>query len=395
MKSPVNAFGERELALVAWSAVAEPADVLAHALVEALGPAEALTWVRLASTDAVAATMALAPHADPPTVERVLATAGRWASRLPLAEPERHVARAARLDARAIPRDAPEWPSALNDLGPSAPFCLWVRGAARLDHCLSRAIAVVGSRSSTAYGEHMAAAIASGLVDERWTVVSGGAYGIDARAHRGALAANGQTVVVLAGGVDYLYPQGNASVFARVIETGAVVAEQPPGFPPHRSRFLTRNRIIAAADATVVVEAAHRSGALNTATHAAELGRPVGAVPGPATSAASAGCHRLIRNGATCVTSAQEVMELVSPLDATRSETPEPASSHKRSVAEFASPGQRRAFDVLGARGYPLERIARDAGLSAPEARAALGALEVEGTVERDGVLWRRRRVAR
>ena len=208
-----------------------------------------------------------------------------------------------------------------------------------------RAIAIVGSRSSTAYGEHVAATLSAGVADAGWTVVSGGAYGIDARVHRAALAADGATVAVMAGGVDRLYPLGNADLLARVLETGAIVAEQPPGFPPHRSRFLTRNRIIAAAAATVVVEAAHRSGALSTAHHAAELGRPVGAVPGPVTSASSAGCHRLIRNGAVCVTSPDDVLEMVTPLDASRPDSTGPRPRTR--TRDFATGGERAAYDAI------------------------------------------------
>ncbi len=270
--SPVT---EREAALVSWSALAEPGDPLAHALVDVLGPSEALAWVRLAADDPVAATMGLAPRAKPSLVDQAVAAVARWVPRLEAADPAGHLGRASRLGAYAIPRGARGWPTALDDLGAAAPYCLWVRGAVAPEAALSRAIAIVGSRSSTAYGEHVAASIASGLADEGWATVSGGAYGIDARAHRGSLAAGGVTVAVLAGGIDHLYPRGNADLLERVLETGAVIAEQPPGFPPHRSRFLTRNRIIAAAAATVVVEAAWRSGALSTATHAAEIGRPV------------------------------------------------------------------------------------------------------------------------
>ena len=300
MTRPASAsLSDADLALVAWSSIAEPSDPIAHALVAALGAREALAWVRLAVADSVAATRDLCRVAEPATVIRAVEAAGRWAPRLAHHRAEDHCERAARVGARAVVRGSPEWPTALDDLGAATPYCLWVRGSANIAEVFSRAISIVGSRASTAYGEHVAATLAAGVVDEGWAVMSGGAYGIDARAHRGALAAEGTTVAVLAGGVDSLYPRGNADLLARVIETGAVVAEQPPGFPPHRSRFLTRNRVIAAAAATVVVEAAHRSGAHSTAHHAAELGRPVGAVPGPVTSASSAGCHRLIRNGAT------------------------------------------------------------------------------------------------
>jgi DNA processing protein len=223
--------------------------------------------------------------------------------------------------------------------------------------------------------------------------VSGGAYGIDARAHRAALAADGVTVAVMAGGVDHLYPLGNAGLLERVLEDGVIVAEQPPGFPPHRSRFLTRNRIIGAAAATVVVEAAWRSGALSTANHAADLGRPVGAVPGPVTNASSSGCHRLIRNGAVCVTSPKDVLEMVTPLDPSRAESA--GSSSNAGALDFATAGERAVYDAVARRGSTAREIGRSAGLTPAEVRSALGSLELAGSLHRDGDLWMRRRATR
>ena len=379
---------ERGLALVTWSAIAEPGDALAHSLVELLGAAQALRWVRGAARDPVGATLALAPLAEPTLIDRAVDAVARWVPRLGDGGAERHLDRAAKVGARAVPRGAPEWPEALDDLGPGAPYCLWVRGPGSPRELFAGAIAVVGSRSSTAYGEHVAAAISSGVADAGRTVISGGAYGIDARAHRAALAAGGVTVAVMAGGVDRLYPTGNGELLARVLETGAIVAEQPPGFPPHRSRFLTRNRIIAASAATVVVEAAHRSGALSTAHHAADLGRPVGAVPGPVTSPSSSGCHALIRNGAVCGTAAKDVLEIVLPLDAARADAEGPQPRVR--ARDFATAGERRAFDAIAARGSTVGDVGRAAGMTAGEARSALGALELAGAVRRDGDLWRR-----
>ena len=143
----------------------------------------------------------------------------------------------------------------------------------------------------------------AGLVDRGFTIVSGAAYGIDGMAHRAALASGGTTVAFLAGGVDRFYPLGHEALLGRIAEQGAVVAELPCGSAPTKWRFLQRNRLIAAAtEATIVLEAGMRSGSLNTAGHAAALGRPLGAVPGPVTSPASAGCHRLLREyDAVCV----------------------------------------------------------------------------------------------
>lgn len=208
-----------------------------------------------------------------------------------------------------IPGDV-HWPIGLDSLGETRPVGLWIYGQAEVLSLPS--VAIVGARSSTHYGEWAAADISAGIAASGWAVVSGGAYGIDAAAHRGALAASGRTIAFLAGGVDVPYPRSNEMLFRAITETGALVSESPPGAPPLRHRFLIRNRLIAAAShATVVVEARVRSGASATASHAAALGRDVMAVPGAITSAASAGCHQLIRDGAVLVTSAADVFELV------------------------------------------------------------------------------------
>ncbi len=156
----------------------------------------------------------------------------------------------------------------------------------------------MGARAATTYGEHVAMEFASALAAREITVTSGAAYGIDGAAHRGALAAGGATIAWLAGGVDRPYPMGHSDLIARIgrQEGSAIVSEVAPGATPTKWRFLSRNRLLAAtAAATVVVEAGWRSGSLNTAGHAVALGRTLGAVPGPITSAASAGCHRLLR----------------------------------------------------------------------------------------------------
>jgi DNA processing protein len=192
------------------------------------------------------------------------------------------------------------------------PLALWVRGSASLATVGLRSVAVVGSRAATAYGEHIASEFSYGLAQREVVVVSGGAYGIDAAAHRGALAAGASSVLVSAGGLDRPYPSGHRHLYDRTAEQGLLVSERPPGSAPHRQRFLSRNRLIAALGAaTLVVEAAHRSGALNSAGYARDLGRPVLAVPGPVTSAMSSGCHRLIQreeDPARLVTSVAEIL---------------------------------------------------------------------------------------
>jgi DNA processing protein len=231
----------------------------------------------------------------------------------------RDLAAAARLGGRfVVPSDA-EWPHDRLDalaLGPArephVPLGLYCRGPLSLLESTRRAIAIVGTRSSTDYGGTVASDFATSLADHDWTIVSGAAYGIDGAAHKGALAVGGSTIAVVATGFDVTYPAGHKELFDRLVEQGLIVSEKPPGTGATRLRFLNRNRIIAAlADATVVIEMDVRSGARNTLKHARRLRRPVMAVPGPVDSHASLGCHLEIRRGdAVMVTSPAEVAEV-------------------------------------------------------------------------------------
>ena len=209
----------------------------------------------------------------------------------------------------------PEWPGQLADLGDEQPYALWLRGNADLRFSCLRSVAIVGSRAASAYGSYVAAEFAASVAARGWAVVSGGAYGVDASAHRGALGADGVTVAVLACGVDVAYPAAHTELLDAVAAQGVIVSEWPPGRPVSRLRFLVRNRVIAAlATGTLVVEAGERSGALNTARHARDLGRRLMAVPGPVTSDISAGCHQIIRDWqGMLVTSAADVIEHLSP----------------------------------------------------------------------------------
>ena len=215
-------------------------------------------------------------------------------------------------NAKWITPESLHWPAALDDLGELAPLGLWVLGDLNVLERTSPAIAMVGSRSSTHYGEQVSVELSAALSAVGMSVVSGGALGIDAACHRGALAGGGSTIAVLAGGVDVPYPRSNDGLFERIKKSGVLVSESPPGTPALRHRFLVRNRLIAAWGwGTVVLEAQIRSGAIATASHAAGLNRDVMAVPGPITSTASEGCHQLIRDGAVLVTSAVDILELV------------------------------------------------------------------------------------
>ncbi|MFY1690731.1 DNA-processing protein DprA [Plantactinospora sp. WMMB782] len=261
------------------------------------------------------------------TVESRLAAGDPWQVALAAAE------QTERLGARLVTPADPEWPVRLGSLRrlslPSAdrrvdqetapPLCFWVRGAWSLGEAFQRSVAVVGSRAATPYGLHVATEIAFGLAERDWSVVSGGAFGIDAAAHRGALNAGGLTVAVLACGVDRPYPVGNTALFDRIADVGVLVSEWPPGAEPLRPRFLIRNRVIAAATAgTLVVEAAARSGATQTIRRAIAMKRPAMVVPGPVTSAMSVGAHELLREypETRLVTGVSHVLEEVGRIGA-------------------------------------------------------------------------------
>ena len=207
------------------------------------------------------------------------------------------------------------FPASLYDLGERVPYLLWAKGAVSLlaGEMASR-FSITGSRAATNYGEHVAGEIASDLASQEKVLVSGGAYGIDASVHRATLAAVGHTVAVMASGLDRPYPAGNRELLERIGELGLLVSEQPPGAVPTRGRFIARARLVAAlSGSTTIVEAAWRSGALAVAHQANELGRVVGAVPGPVTSAASAGTHRLLQAGAaSLVAGASDLLTLLS-----------------------------------------------------------------------------------
>ena len=293
-----------------------------------------------------------------------------------------------------VPGDE-EWPEGLADLDHADPIQrrggipvgLWLRGPGRLAPLVRRSVAIVGSRAATAYGNGVTTDLSVDLAERGVTVVSGGAFGIDAAAHRGALSAGGPTVGVLACGVDVAYPPANEQLFAQIAREHLLVSELPPGAHPTRVRFLARNRLIAAmSSATVVVEAALRSGARNTAGWALECGRPLMAVPGSVYSRASAGPHLMIRSGqAVLVTNAAEVMELVS---STGQDTL-PLASGPRRATDGLSESQLAVYEAVPARRRAaVGDIALAAGVSVPTCLGALSALEAAGLVEGDARGW-------
>ncbi|MCY7396208.1 MAG: DNA-processing protein DprA [Nocardioides sp.] len=268
-----------------------------------------------------------------------------------------------------------------------APLGLWVRGPRRLDE-LGGAVAVVGSRSATTYGGEVSAEIAAGVARSGRVVVSGAAFGIDQAAHRGALAAGGVTFAVLACGVDRAYPAAHSALLDHLVHEGAVISEVAPGRAPTRLRFLARNRLIAAMTrGTVVVEAASRSGSLNTANWAGRLNRAVMGVPGPVTSAQSQGVHHLIRTGAaTLVTSGAEVLEMVGEAGTHLVDVPRGGERVRDGLPRRHQQVLEAVPVSVGAR---ADAVARTAGLGIVEVRSSLDSLERRGLVRLDEDGWR------
>lgn len=295
--SLAEAYEPEALARAFWTLICEPNDLVAGELIATLGAIEAL--------DAAMGSPEVADSEDLATLKE------RVKARAKTNQFEQVLRATARLGVQLVTPASDYWPKGMNDLGNAAPFALWVRGNVEL-LAGSDQIAIVGARAATGYGEHVTMELAAGLSDRGRTIVSGAAYGIDGMAHRATLASHGKTIAYLAGGVDRYYPSGHDALLTRIADEGAVVSELPVTSAPTKWRFIARNRLIAAAThATVVVEAGWRSGSLNTAGHAHFLGRAIGAVPGPVTSAASAGCHRLIRDyGAILVANPEEVADL-------------------------------------------------------------------------------------
>lgn len=384
------------IARAALSRLMEPQDAAGLALVQAAGAQDALRIAtgRLPGGPALEKeiTGLLADNGAGTAWSGLADALKRWAPRIPDLAPERDLATMARLGGRLIVPSDDLWPAQLNDLGIHEPICLWWRGLEQELPGVDKCVALVGSRDSTSYGASVTGDLAYSLAQRGFTVVSGGAYGIDAHAHRAALAGGSgaiPTIAVMAGGVDRFYPSGNEDLLRAVCNQGAVIAEVPPGSAPTRYRFLQRNRLIAAlAAVTVVVEARWRSGALNTAHHAESLGRAVGAVPGSVHSANSAGCHRLLRDGgAVCVTDAAEIAELASPSGEGLAEPKTGrAADHDGLTLEDLI-----LLDALPLRSTTsVEKLCAVAGLSADSVRAGLGRLGLLGLAVSERGGWKR-----
>ncbi|MFT4201890.1 DNA-processing protein DprA [Gordonia sp. (in: high G+C Gram-positive bacteria)] len=363
----------------AWaylSRVAEPPHTELREFVEAEGPLEVARAVQSRRVPA-----------------RYRAVLGATGARVDTDTSERDLETAARLGARLVTPDDDEWPGwqlwGLREGDTAArggpPLALWVRGSRRLADEVRSAIAVVGARGATSYGEHVTGRLVGGIVDAGWTVVSGGAFGIDGTAHRAALGSGGSTVAVMACGIDLDYPASHAALFAAISREGLIVSEYAPGTTAARHRFLTRNRLVAAlSSAVVVVEAGRRSGAANTAAWARKLDRPLGAVPGPVTSAMSVGCNRMIADElAVLVGDAQAVLSLAAP-------DGRGGPNHGAVRRTDALTGDRaRVYEAIPARGTAtIEELALGSAVDVDGVLSALAMLEVDGFVVHTGDGW-------
>ncbi|MFG2427890.1 DNA-processing protein DprA [Streptomyces sp. NPDC048590] len=371
---PVSEREQERLARAALTRVFEPGDERGGRWLREIGPVELLD--RLSGTDGAARTL-------PGMTEARLAGLRVRASG---ADPQRDLDAVAAIGGRFVCPGDREWPSQLDDLGDARPIGLWVRGRSDMRLWALRSVALVGARACTPYGAHMAATLAGGLAERGWVVVSGGAFGVDGAAHRGALSAGGATMAVLACGVDVAYPRGHAELIGRIVEQGMVMGELPPAGHPTRTRFILRNRVIAALTrGTVVVEAEYRSGSLVTARNAIRLGRFTMGVPGPVTSGLSAGVHELLRGEGVLVTDAAEICELVGEIGDLA-----PARRGPVLPRDLLDEQAAQVLEALpGAGAARVRDVARCTGLTADEALGRLYELHSLGFVEREGDGWR------
>lgn len=402
------------------SRLIEPGDLLGMLTIKVLGPEQTHSLITSKSRSADSQQQAVGEAAEAAGLgprQRTLSEGlQRWRTRLS------QIGSPSPLDVLhkngggiLVPEDA-AWPDQLQDLGSAEPLALWFRcagggeepyqpAATRLPS-QGRSAALVGAREMTDYGGKVAWEMAAELAGHGVSIISGGAYGIDAAAHRGALAAQktpdgenlpdvAPTLAVLAGGIDKLYPAGNERLLQAVLDTGLLLSELAPGSAPTRHRFLQRNRIIAAlAEVTVVVEARWRSGAQSTAHHALSIGRPVGAVPGPVTSPSSAGCHRLLRETPTqLVIDSADVMELVaggSPA-VSQGRVSEIRAARGESPTDGLSQREKLLYDALPLRrATTTEKLCEVAGLPVPQVLAGMTQLQRHGLATGVAGRWKR-----
>src|SRR5699024_5334888 len=316
----------------------------------------------------------------------------RWRRRKKYLKPDQALGYIARIGGRFITPEEEQWPAALADLGVTEPLGLWLLGNGDIPSA-ETTLGLVGSREATHYGEKATKMLAIKARQKGITVLSGGAYGIDAHAHRQALAVEGQgvpTVGVLAGGLDSLYPAGNTDLLRKITRDGVLVTEMPPGMRPNRYRFLNRNRLIAALSAaTIVVEARYRSGALNTANHAHELGRIVGAIPGPIQVPTSAGCHRLLKETpALLIDDPVDLEAVFRPLEAVTRSSSEPTESRPY---DFLDVEEMLVFEALPVKARTnIEQLCSITGLAVPRITGILTKLVRHNLANLSDTGWRK-----
>jgi DNA processing protein len=376
-------------------------DLLARvALTLLTEPGNRMVW-SMVTADGAAATLARLIRGDIPDSTLRAAVLARSAAGDPRRMAELALRRTDRLGARILVPTDDDWPAGVAALATleldaggrinqdtRPPLCIWVRGGWPLGEALERSVAIVGARAATGYGIHVTTEIAFGLAEREWTVVSGGAFGIDAAAHRGALAADGRTIAVLACGVDRPYPVGNSGLFEQIAERGLLISEWPPGADPLRHRFLIRNRVIAAATrGTVMVEAAARSGAAQTMSRVLSLNRVAMVVPGPVTSAMSVGCHEILRTSpqARLVTGLAHVLDEVGRIGEYLADPPR-GRQHRRDTLDEDS---ALVLEAVPPRGTTTpDELAAKAGLAVRTVLRRLSLLELAGLIVRrdDGI---------
>jgi DNA processing protein len=381
-------------------------DLLARvALTLLTEPGNRMVWSMVAE-DGAPATLERLLRGDIPDSALRAAVLARSSAGDPRRLAEVALRRTERMGARIVVPADDDWPTGVAALATlqldaggrinqdtRPPLCVWVRGGWPLGEALERSVAIVGARAATSYGTHVTTDIAFGLAEHSWTVVSGGAFGIDAAAHRGALAAGGLTIAVLACGVDRPYPTGNSALFEQIAESGLLISEWPPGADPLRHRFLIRNRVIAAATrGTVMVEAAARSGAAQTMSRVLSLNRVAMVVPGPVTSAMSVGCHEILRISpqARLVTGLAHVLDEVGRIGEYLADPPRGREHRRDSLDEDSA----LLLEAVPRRGTTTpDELAAKAGLGLRTVLRRLSLLEMAGLIVRrdDGIALARR----
>ena len=358
-------------ARITWNLLVEPGDRIAGALIAEFGAVGALEKFLTRNSNEIEAV-------DSKSIAEAFE---RWTPRYSVDLTESKISEAGHHDLKVVIPSDELWPERLNDLGAHRPVLLWYRGCVERFQDLSRAVGVIGSRNATAYGQRVTYDVAETLAREHAAVVSGGALGVDAIAHRATIQCGGVTVGFMAGSLDNPYPSANLDLFEKISHGGLLLSEMTPGSRPTRWRFLQRNRLIAAlSEALVVTEAGWRSGSINTVNHAGDLGRTVFAVPGPITNPASAGCNRLILD--------QKAQLLLDVQDLPQELGWRTYSSEgKQPLGQL----ELRVLDALGRRPLPVETVLRLVGITASELKMSLGELLLLNLVERTSTgEWRK-----